>query len=287
MKGYILITGTSTGIGQAVALELAKNGYTVFAGIRKLQDGEVLKEKSQNKIIPIIMDVSQPNQIAEAFQTIQSQVGTEGLKALINNAGINYVSPMEFYEENESRNLFEVNFWGVLSVTKFFLPLLRVHASKYKKSAKVINVGSIGSVSSLPFIGMYNAAKFALYGMSEALRFELNPHDIKVVAILPGGVKTDIWQKTNDSIDTSISALSDQGKSYYAPYIKKALSLASNFEKSAVTSEKAAKTFLKVVESKNPGLKYLIGMDARFINFMVKYFPNSWRHAILRSQFKF
>jgi NADP-dependent 3-hydroxy acid dehydrogenase YdfG len=124
---FILLTGASSGVGNALTLELSSNGYTVFAGVRNERDKTLFA--NQQNIIPIILDVSKAENISSAFQFISDKTKQQGLYALINNAGINYLSAFELADENKERALFEVNLFGAMQLTRKMLPLLHQFAN--------------------------------------------------------------------------------------------------------------------------------------------------------------
>lgn len=284
---YILITGASSGMGEATTLLLAKNGYTVFAGVRSEKAFQKWKDLKEPRIIPIKLDVTSEKQIVEAAQTIEAMVKNDGLFALINNAGNNYSTPTECYDESQARNLLETHFWGMASLTRQCIPLLRNYAKQNNDGARVLSVGSVGSISAFPFIQFYNAAKFAILGFTESLRFELKPQNIHLSVILPGSVKTEIWRRTEETINETLSLLNHEQAELYKANILSASKLSSSLEKSGVSSENAAKIFKSALESKKPKLKYFIGTDAKAVNFMVKYLSDTDRHWIMNRQLKF
>ncbi|WP_298148575.1 SDR family NAD(P)-dependent oxidoreductase [Flavobacterium sp.] len=283
----ILITGASSGMGEATAILLAKSGYTVFAGIRSQLAINKLNELCLDKLYPIILDVTKIEHINNTFEFVKKTVGENGIYAIINNAGNNYSVPTEYFDEQKARFLVETHFWGMANLTKIFLPLLRLYSSKNKNQARIINVGSVGSISAFPFIQFYNAAKFAILGFTESLRFELAPYGIKAIVIVPGSVKTSIWRRTDEAVQDSLLKLGNEGKELYQYNLFQSSKLAASMEKRGVAVEKAAKVFRKALESSNPSFKYFIGNDANVVNFMVKYLPDSLRQSFLKMKLRF
>lgn len=283
MKKIVLITGASSGIGKATALLLAQNGYAVFATVRNEADALALRQEALMGLTPILLDVTNPTQIKQAYMQIAEAVGNDGLMAIINNAGINYTVPTEEADIAQARMVFEVHFWGMVSLVQQFLPLLRLYARQHPNQARIINVSSVGGISAFPYIQFYNAAKFAIMGFTESLRFELNPFGVKAIAILPGSVKTEIWRKANDSVQQALT----QENSPYRAYLQKTDTFSSSYEHSGVSTAEAAIVLKKALEDQNPALKYFVGLDAKAVHFMVKFLPDSWRHWILRQQLGF
>lgn len=283
MKKIVLITGASSGIGKATALLLAHSGYSVFATVRSEADALALRNEAPAMLAPILLDVTNPAHIEQAYTQIVETAGNDGLMAVINNAGINYTIATEEANIAQARALFDVHFWGMVSIVQRFLPLLRIYAQQHPNQAQIINVSSVGGVSAFPYIQFYNAAKFAIMGFTESLRFELNPFGIKAIAILPGSVKTEIWRKANDSTQQALA----QENSLYREYLQKASKFSSSYENSGVSAAKAAFVLKKALEDRKPALKYFIGTDAKVVHFMVKFLPDSWRHWIIRQQLGF
>lgn len=269
MKKYVLLTGASTGIGEATARMLDKEGFYVFAGVRKASDGEKLKAAASPRLMPVILDVTQPQQIADSFAYIKGICGAEGLAAVINNAGINYSAPFEFSDTSKVRNLMEVNVFGLIQVSQTFLPLLQDYAIASGEKAKLINIGSIGSAIGIPWEFSYHTAKFAVLGLSQSLRFELEPLGIDVCCVMPGGIKTPFFAKSADSSAEAKAAISGRNEAYYTRNISQMWETAVQFEKMASPPEKVGKTLLHILRARRTRLKYLVGTDAKVIHSLV------------------
>ena len=286
-RKYVLITGTSSGIGEATAKLLAESGYIVFAGVRS---GKALQKWQLNnnpQIIPLQLDVTSETDIAKACQEVAKTVGEDGLFALINNAGNCIGTPTELFDEAIAKQLMETHFWGMAKLCKACIPLLRKHVQTSQSSARIINVGSVGSISSFPFIQFYNAAKFAILGFTDSLRFELAPQNIQCSAILPGAVKTEIWRQAGESIDDALQQLSVEQIHLYRDNILSSMQLSNKVENNGVSSTAAALVFKKALQSPKPRLKYFIGNDAKMLRWIVRYLPDAFRHRIINAQLKF
>lgn len=282
MANYILLTGASTGIGNATAQHLAQKGYTVFAGIRNEKDAAALRALGLSNLIPIQLDVTKAEDIESAFQTIEKAVGQAGLFAVVNNAGINYIAPFELSDEARVRQLMEVNFFGAMKVSQRFLPLLQqYHQQNKANTAKIINIGSVGSTIGIPWEFSYHASKFALLGMTESLRFELEDLGIVAACVLPGGIRTPFFSKSNDDTQSAKAALSGPNSNYYANNMSKMWDAATRFERFATAPEKVAIRIEKAIASRRPPLKMLVGFDARIIYTLTKL---GWQ-GILKGQF--
>lgn len=283
----ILITGASSGIGESTSVLLSNSGYNVFAGVRSIYDYKRFEELNNPNLKPIILDVSKSKDIEAAYYFVKDSVGEKGLMALINNAGNSYTTTTEYFNETNARQLLETHFWGMANLIKKFLPLLRIFGSSNPNKARIINVGSIGSISAFPFLQFYNAAKFSILGFSESLNYELGPLCIKTIVMIPGSIKTLIWKKNNQSTQDSISLLDEIGVFNYSENIKRASKLSMNIENNAIHPDKAAIVFKKALEARNPSFKYFIGIDAKIVNILVKYFSDKFRQIIISRQLNF
>src|SRR5205807_4302812 len=188
-----LVTGTSTGIGRACAVHLAGLGHHVYAGVRRVEDVDELRAVSPERITPVILDVTDAGHVESVAKRLTEEV--EGLDGLVNNAGIGRGGPLEFLDLDEWREQLEVNFIGQVAVTKALLPLIR------RSGGRVVFVGSILGKVAMPMLGPYNASKFALEGMAEALRHDLSPWGIRVCIVEPGTIRTPMLEKARETAD--------------------------------------------------------------------------------------
>ncbi|MGD1157325.1 MAG: SDR family oxidoreductase, partial [Terriglobia bacterium] len=187
-KGAVVITGASTGIGEACALHLDKLGFRVFAGIRKAADAEALRHRASARLVPIRLDVSDETEVEQAARNVTEALRGEGLAGLVNNAGIVVAGMLEFLPLDALRRQLEVNVVGQVAVTQAFLPHLR------KARGRIVNIGSVSGLIAGPFSGAYAASKFALEALTDALRVELRPWKIHVSIVEPGNIQTPIWK---------------------------------------------------------------------------------------------
>lgn len=279
---FVLLTGASTGIGQATALYLDRLGYSVFAGVRREQDGAELKKSASERLRPIILDVTKPDHIARAVAVVSDACGPAGLAALVNNAGYNYNAAFEFTDEAKARQMMEVNFFGLYKMSQAFLPLLRQHVQNSGSRAKLINIGSIGSIIGLPWESFYHASKFAVLGLTESLRYELRAQGISAVAVLPGGIRTAFMPKTADGITESLAAMPPEGQQLYGKGLNSLKNMIAQADRFGSDPEKVARRIGRIIESGNPRMQYLVGADARTLFGLARSLPLSWRHNLLR-----
>jgi short-subunit dehydrogenase len=282
MEKVVLITGTSTGIGKYTALKLDKLGYKVLAGVRKESDGENLKKESTGKLEYLILDVAKDSDIENSFKIIKEKYGQ--LYALINNAGYNYIDPFEYTDEDKARKVMEVNFFGLYKMTQKFIPLLRNYSKKEKRTSKVINIGSIGSTIGLPFESFYHASKFAVLGLSEALRIELSPQSIKVCAVLPGGIKTEFAKKSHNDAVESLGK-SNKFEYDYQRNLNYYSEMALKLEKYMADPEIVVKSIENILSKENPKFQHLVGNDANFLYRVNKYMPKFITHKLISKMF--
>src|SRR4051794_37361263 len=155
MAGGIVVTGVSSGIGRAAALELDRRGYRVFGGVRMPEDGESVKSEASERFTPLILDVTDADAITRARETVDAALGDEPLAGVVNNAGVGSGGPIEALDMDELRQTLEINTIAPVALTQAFIPRLR--ASR----GRVVNISSIGGRSSQPFFGPPPAAKKA------------------------------------------------------------------------------------------------------------------------------
>lgn len=288
-----LVTGASTGIGREIALELAFRGFLVFAGVRKASDGRSIREEfaSANPgvigIVPILFDVTWDE---ERLTETQSEIlrtcsnANRAFTILVNNAGVQQVAAIE--TANSPRDVFDVNVFGLLQVTKLFTPVIRrgvlILKERAKKrgendnaspdfSGRIINIGSVAGFSTLPFYGLYSATKRAVEAINDALRLELNNDDIDVILIEPGAVLTSIEAKMDSQIEEqrALAAALPHANDYSLRlkkmsdtmrYMMESVSRKKIFFTSA---RETAKIVRGAIMAKAPKTRYLVGLDAK------------------------
>ncbi len=203
MSKAVVITGVSSGFGLATAAHLLARGYQVYGSVRKPADAQKVSEVLQSAAFtPLIFDVTDHDAVAAAAQRVAADLGGGRIAGLVNNAGVAPVGPLEHTPIQEVRDVFEVNVFGVLAVTKAFLPLLkRQSGSRDAAAGRIINISSTSGIMTLPMLGIYAASKFALESLNDGLRRELRRHGIQVIAIEPGSIRTEIWDKTPQGVD--------------------------------------------------------------------------------------
>jgi NAD(P)-dependent dehydrogenase (short-subunit alcohol dehydrogenase family) len=248
MKNKVwFITGCSTGLGRALALQALEQGNRVAVAARKLKDIQDILDRYKNALA-IELDMVKPDQLKAAVEKVQTAFGR--IDVLVNNAGIGYFASLEESEEQEIRKMFEVNFFGLSALTQLVLPQMRK-----QKSGHIINISSIGGIVGFPALSFYNATKFAVAGLSEALAKEVAPLGINVTIICPSGFRTD-WAGRS----------ANENKSLIEDYQSTAAANQNNLRgysgKQPGDPQKAAKAILKIANTEHPPLYLLLGEAA-------------------------
>jgi NAD(P)-dependent dehydrogenase (short-subunit alcohol dehydrogenase family) len=251
MSGGVLITGASTGIGEATALRLDKAGFRVFAGVRKAEDGARLREAGVTVIHPL--DVTSEEDIAAALSRVAKELAGDPLRGIVNNAGIGIGGPLEALDLDDFRRTLEVNTTGQLAVTKAFLPLLR------RSGGRIVNMSSIGGRVAQPFAGPYIASKFALEGVTDVLRLELLDWDIDVIAIEPGTIATPIWEKSSQEAERVLERMPPELRELYGKRLAKMAKVLERQNKRGASPDKVAQAVEKALTASRPRTRYLVG----------------------------
>ena len=272
----VVITGASTGIGAACAVHLDRLGFVVFAGVRKVEDGEALQRQGgTNRLIPLILDVTDDASIQQSRAIVAEHVGTSGLFGLINNAGIAVVGPLEAVPIPDLRRQFEINLIGQVAVTQTFLPLIRL------ARGRIVNMGSIAGRAAMPLMGPYSASKFALEAITDALRLEVQQWGIEVSIVEPGAIATPIWDKSGKGATDLEAATMPELRLLYADVITGVKKVVAEAAKRAITPDAVAQAVEHALTAARPKTRYLVGADAKFRALMVKILPDRISDTVL------
>jgi len=193
----VVVTGASTGIGWGCVKVLIASGFRVFGSVRKQTDADRLSQEFGNSFTPLIFDVTDESAVAAGAKQVETALGAETLSGLVNNAGIVVPGPLLYLKIDDFKHQIAVNLTGQLIVTQAFTPLLGADHSRQGAPGRIVMISSVGGKIALPFLGPYNASKFALEGLSESLRRELTLFGIDVIIVAPGAVATPIWDRAN------------------------------------------------------------------------------------------
>ncbi len=275
-----LVTGASTGIGRATALLLARSDFHVFAGVRNPEHGESVQTEAVGELEPVILDVTEPGAIAEAAERIESAVPGAGLTALVNNAGAAFVGPLEFIPLDDIRHQLEINLIGQLALTRAMLPQLRT------ARGRIVNVTSIGGLVATPFYGPYCASKFALEAVSDCLRTELRPWGIETIAIEPGSVSTEIWDRGQALAEELLERMDPEAERLYADAIEATARAGAETGARGIPPEEVARTIHKAITTRRPKARYLVGRDARGMALASRLLPDRVFDALVARTLK-
>src|SRR5580693_9362395 len=277
---WILVTGTSTGIGRAATFTLAENGYRVLAAVRKQEDGAALlaeagRRRVGGSVEPIIRDVTDAGQIAGAVEIVRVRIAAGGrLHAIVHNAGAQWAGPIETMPLTEWRSQFDVTFFGPIALTQQLLPQLR--ASR----GRVINLTSIGGIMPGPMIAAYQAAKAALEAVSDSMRIEFSPFGVYVSAIAPASISTPMLHRSPDQLTMLADALPKSLQPFYADALRAFAKTTVTADRFSISPEKASLTILRAVTAPRPRAHYLIGAAANVAAFMKRNLLDRWVDAI-------
>ena len=253
----VLVTGASTGIGRATALRMEVDGWRVFAAVRREQDATVLREAASDRLVPVMLDVTDGDQIGAAAGQIAGEVGEAGLDGLVNNAGIAVLSPLETIPVDDFRRQIEVNLTAQVAVTQAFLPLVR------RATGRIVFVSSIGGRMALPFGAPYHASKYGIEAVADCLRQELRPWKIDVAVIEPGSIDTPIWERGERIADEVSGRAHDSQEELYGRTIERFRAAVRRTAERGIPPEKVAKTIAHALNARRPRTRYLVGADAR------------------------
>ena len=244
-KPVWFITGCSTGFGREIARTLLARGYRAVVTARRIEQVADLVEEHENRALALALDVTKPAQIEAAVKAALDRFGQ--IDVLVNNAGVGYFGAVEESDEDEVRRMFEINFWGLSAMTRAVLPAMRA-----RHSGHIVNISSIGGLRGSPSVGYYNATKFAVEGLSEALSQEVAPLGIKLLIVEPSGFRTD-W--AGRSAGETANRIAD----YDATSGKRARMIRNSSGNQEGDPVRAADAILQAVEASNPPLRLLLG----------------------------
>lgn len=262
----MLITGASSGIGLATAERLAADGYDVLAGVRRQEDAERLAALSSS-ITPVLLDVTNTEQIDQVAAMID-ELAPRGLYALINNAGIGVLAPVEATTAEDWRRLLDVNLIGTADVTRAMLPSL------IRGNGRVVNIGSAAGRAGFPLFGAYSTSKFGLEGFTDVLRREVARHGVKVTLMQPGVVATPVYERTLPLAYERAEGLSPEVSARYGSQLESALNSAERSGTEAAPASGVAHAIAKVLGRRFPPTRRIVGRDARIAVYCTRWLPD-------------
>jgi NAD(P)-dependent dehydrogenase (short-subunit alcohol dehydrogenase family) len=260
-----LVTGASTGIGRATALALDGRGWKVFAGVRREEDAADLRAAGSERLTPLLLDVTVPEQIDAAAERVAAEA-ENGLFGLVNNAGIAVPGPLETLPLDQFRRQLEVGLVSYLAMTQAFLPQIRGNAGR------VVFLSSIGGRIPFPLNGAYHAAKFGTEAIGDVFRQELAQWGIRVAIIEPGSIDTPIWGRGEAIADEVLAAAPDTER-LYGRAVGRFREVVRQTAARGIPPERVAKSIVHALESKHPRSRYLVGLDAKLQARIVPLLP--------------
>ena len=274
----ILITGATSGIGRGLALRLAAAGHRVFASGRGQTALDALQTEAAGKglrLETVLLDVTNSASIAAARDEVDRRTSSNGLDVLINNAGYALYGPLEVLKDEDIRSQFETNVFGLLAVTRAFIPHMRE-----RHTGRIINISSVMGRVSLPYTGAYNATKYSVECFSDTLRSELAPFGIQVVIIEPGTARSGFWKR--DTVALSKYATAD---SPYAESLEVTERYLRGLETRGVDPERVVQVVERAVEAIHPKARYLVSFKDRLFLMLFTWLPTGVIDGMKRKTF--
>ncbi|MFD7432728.1 SDR family NAD(P)-dependent oxidoreductase [Streptomyces sp. NPDC059818] len=271
----IVVTGASTGMGAAAARELARRGFHVLAGVRRVRDADAIRSTG---IEPVILDITEPEQVEALAARVADD--SRALHALVNNAGIQVNAAVEALPLAEWRRVFEVNLFGHIAVTQALLPAL------LRSKGRVINVSSIGGTVAMATYGAYAGTKFALEAVSDSLRREVAPLGVQVVVVQPGGVRTEMAARGVLAANDLAVRMTPGQAERYSGLVQANNKLMVTGTASGLTADAAARVLARAVTARRPRTRYTAGRDATVITRLVRILSDRTLDRILAANLR-
>ena len=271
----VLITGATAGIGRTTALHLARLGHHVIASGRKPAELARLAADAKGlagTLDTVALDVTQPASIAAAVEAVARLTGERGLDVLINNAGFGVLGPTSEISDAEMRRQYETNVFGLMNVTRAFLPGMRA-----RRAGRIINVSSVGGRITLPYFGVYNSTKYAVESLSDALRYELRAFGIDVALIEPGVIRTNFES-------TAVSGLDGFAATPYRRALANYERMSRSTDRFASNPIVVARAIARAVEARRPAARYVTPRSTSVALWLSALLPTSvWDWAMRRA----
>lgn len=276
----VVITGVSSGIGRAAAEELAAHGYRVFGSVRHSRDADSLRQKMGEAFTPLVFDVTDGEGIRRAARQVGDAVGEEGIRGLVNNSGICLLGPLMHLPEQQFRDHFEVNVFGLLNVTRAFLPLLGADRECRFPPGRIVNISSLSGRIAYPLFGSYAASKFAVEALSDSLRRELMMYGIDVSVIEPGAIQTPIWDK-GLALDVTPYENTD-----YRQMMQQMFGELEGQRDDALPVADAARVIRRALTCRRPKTRYVLANSPLTRWWIPHCLPDRWLDFVLRRVLK-
>ena len=270
MKKTVLITGTSSGIGQAAVLAFAQQGWQVAATMRSPQKDKTFQGKAGIKCYAL--DVTSAESIDAAFAAVVKDHGR--IDVVVNNAGYGVDGAFEGMSDAVIEKQFNTNVFGLMRVTRAAITHMREQGG-----GTIIQIASMGGRITFPMFSIYHGTKWAVEGFSESLMYELEPHNIRMKIIEPGPIKTEFYGSSREFVKPTHTQA-------YDSFIANAEKVAKDSTAKAVGPDKVALTILKAANSTNRRLRYCVGQPGPLLLWLRKRLPESWFFGLVRMTYK-
>lgn len=257
----VLITGATAGIGRMTAIHLAARGHHVIATGRKSGELAKLAQEATGRLDTLQLDVTSLASITAAVTAVDALTAGHGVDVLVNNAGFGVLGPTSEVTDSEMRRQYETNVFGLMNVTRAFLPKMLS-----RRSGRIINVSSVGGRVTLPYFGVYNSTKYAVESLSDALRYELRAFGIDVSLIEPGVIRTNFEA-------TAVQNLGAFATSPYAKAVARYEEMSKAADRFASEPIVIAKAITRATEARRPAARYVAPFSTNFAIFAAKVLP--------------
>ncbi|MET0698821.1 MAG: SDR family NAD(P)-dependent oxidoreductase [Mycobacterium sp.] len=268
----VLVTGAARGIGKAIAVGLAADGWDVIAGVRTEADAAAVS--ATPRVSAVLLDVTDDQQLAALSEALPAR-----LDAVVNNAGVVVGGPLESLSTNDLRRQFDVNVVGQLAVTQAVLPRLR------QSRGRIVFISSVNGRIATPIIGAYCASKFALEAAADALRMELRPWHIRVSVVEPAQTATDMWDLAEDTADEFEQAMTPEQRVLYAKHVAGFRKMIPLSRKLAVPPDRVAAVVRKALTARRPRARYAVGTAPKVQIVAMRNLPTAVADIALRKTF--
>lgn len=252
MREVVLITGVSSGTGLGLATRFVDEGYRVAGSVRTRERAEEMQAALGDKFLPLIFDVTEPDQVASAAQQLKQQYNVEHLAAIVNNAGSARISPLLHVSVDEFREHLDVLVVGQLSVIQNFFEFL-LPGGGQAEPGRIFNITSVSGVWPNFLFGCYAAGKHAFEGLSKTLRLECAMYGVKVIVVAPGNIATEIWGKQTEEIVGKY-----RNTDYFNGLRDKLDSISTDVVTQAMSVEEFSRAFYSVFTELSPANRYTI-----------------------------
>lgn len=272
-----MVTGASAGIGAAAVRELASRGFHVLAGVRRATDADALRGVG---IEPVILDVTDPDHIASLTARIDGDPQGRPLRAVVNNAGVAALAPVETLPIDEWRRVFEVNLFGAVAVTQALLPAL------LRSEGRLVNVSSVAGKVSMAGWSPYAGGKFALEAVSDSLRREVASRGVRVIVVEPGVVRTGMAGHAIAASAGLVDRMPPGQKERYGVLMGAVATQLATSATAGMAVDRAARGVVRAVTDRRPRPRYTLGGEAALITRLVRFLPDRVLDRVLAANLR-